>query len=78
LCEEGRECGDFALVDPDLMLLMLLGAVRSVIRFGELPRGNDLPRRITATFLEGADLLARRGQPGRKGVSPLTGAGGMG
>jgi AcrR family transcriptional regulator len=78
LAEEGRQCGEFALADPDLVLLMLLGGVRSVIRFGEQPRRKDLARRITDNFLGGADLLPRRSQPGRKGVSPLAGASGIG
>jgi AcrR family transcriptional regulator len=72
LCEEGRECGEFDLADPELMLLMLLGGVRSVIRFGERPRRKDLARRITDHFLQGADLLGRRPQPRRKGLSPMT------
>jgi AcrR family transcriptional regulator len=71
LCEEGRRCGEFALADPDLMVLMLLGGVRSVIRFGERPRPKDLARRIIDIFLQGADLLSRRPQPRRKGLSPM-------
>jgi AcrR family transcriptional regulator len=74
LCEEGRQCGDFSLAEPDLTLLMLLGALRSVIRFGERPRRKDLARRITDSFLGGADLLVRRPPTGRKTISSLTGA----
>jgi AcrR family transcriptional regulator len=78
LCEEGRKSGEFALADPELMVLMLLGGLRSVIRFGEMPRPKDVARRITDNFLSGADLLRRRAQPGRKGLSPLAGANGVG
>jgi AcrR family transcriptional regulator len=51
---EARERGDFAIADPDLATLMLLGALRSVIRFGEQPRPADLVARIVDNFLKGA------------------------
>jgi TetR/AcrR family fatty acid metabolism transcriptional regulator len=51
---EARERGDFAITDPELAALMLLGALRSVIRFGERPRPADLMGRIVANFLSGA------------------------
>jgi AcrR family transcriptional regulator len=52
--EEAREQGEFAVRDPELMVLMLLGGLRSVIRFGERPRAKGLPRRIVKYFVEGA------------------------
>ena len=54
LFEEGRRQGAFALRDPDLNAMMLLGGLRSVIRFGPQPRPKDLARRIVANFLHGA------------------------
>jgi AcrR family transcriptional regulator len=59
LFAHGREEGAFALADPHLAVLLLLGGVRSVIRFGKRPRPRDLAARIVHTFLHGADL----GQP---------------
>ena len=40
--------------DPDIMVPMLLGGLRSIIRFGDRPRPPDLARRIVKNFLEGA------------------------
>jgi AcrR family transcriptional regulator len=57
---DAREHGDFVIGDPNLAGLMLLGALRSVIRFGEQPRPGDLMGRIIENFLEGA---ARRRAP---------------
>jgi AcrR family transcriptional regulator len=51
---EGRESGVFRVEDPDLAVYLLLGGVRSVIRFTPRPRAGDLPRRIVDHFLQGA------------------------
>jgi AcrR family transcriptional regulator len=53
----GQQAGEFCVRDPELGILMLLGGLRSVIRFGGRPRPSDLPRRIVANFLRGADPL---------------------
>jgi hypothetical protein len=39
------------------MIIMLLGGIRGVIRFGERPRRTDLAHRIVENFLRGADTL---------------------
>jgi AcrR family transcriptional regulator len=57
LFKEGEAGGEFAVRDPELMVLMLLGGVRAVIRFGEKPRPAHLARRIVENFLSGADTL---------------------
>jgi AcrR family transcriptional regulator len=54
LFEEARGSGDFVVRDPELMLLMLLGGLRSVIRFSKPPRAEDFARQIVTNFLEGA------------------------
>jgi AcrR family transcriptional regulator len=54
LFDEGKARGEFVLRDPELAVVMLLGALRSVIRFGTQPRPADLPVRIVETLLHGA------------------------
>jgi TetR/AcrR family fatty acid metabolism transcriptional regulator len=56
LFDRGKACGDFTIRDPKVMMLMLLGGLRSVIRFGEHPRPHDLAQRIVTAFLNGADI----------------------
>jgi TetR/AcrR family fatty acid metabolism transcriptional regulator len=51
---EGQAAGDFAIRDPDLAVLLLLGSLRAVLRFGPHPRPPDLARTIVADFLYGA------------------------
>ncbi len=50
---EGQKAGIFCVADPLLSVLMLLGGLRAVLRFGEKPRPADLPRRIVEEFLRG-------------------------
>jgi AcrR family transcriptional regulator len=51
---EGEKAGAFHLVDVDLAVLLLLGGVRSVIRFGRLPRQPGLASSIVDCFLHGS------------------------
>lgn len=51
---EARSAGDFVVRDPELAVLMLLGGLRAVIRFGSGPRPENLPARIVEDFLAGA------------------------
>jgi AcrR family transcriptional regulator len=55
LFEEGREQGEFAIADADLGAMLLLGGLRSVLRFAAPPRPPDLSRRIVDRFLHGYD-----------------------
>ena len=55
--EHGRVQGEFQVADPELGAHMLLGGLRSVIRFGSRPRARDLPKQITRFYLRGADVL---------------------
>ncbi len=48
-----RREGAFGIDDPDLGVLMLLGGIRAVARFGPRPRPADLAERIVAGFLGG-------------------------
>jgi AcrR family transcriptional regulator len=49
--EEGKRTGVFAIEDPELATLLLLGGLRGVIRFGPRPRPADLAARIVNQFL---------------------------
>jgi AcrR family transcriptional regulator len=63
LFDEAAAVGAFRVRDPELSVWMLLGGIRSVLRFGTRPRCPDLPRRIVANFLDGAacpDASAKR------------------
>src|SRR5438067_860238 len=51
LFEDGKSAGEFIIRDPEIAALMLLGGLRSVIRFGVQPRPHDLARRIANGFL---------------------------
>ncbi len=53
LFAEGEEAGMFHFADRDLAVLLLLGGMRAVIRFGCQPRPADLARRIVNSFLLG-------------------------
>jgi AcrR family transcriptional regulator len=51
--ETGRRAGLFTCDDVDLAVLMLLGGLRAVVRFGKQPREEGLAERIVAGFLGG-------------------------
>ncbi len=67
--DEAATGSEFTVRDPDLAVLMLLGGVRAVIRFGKRPRPCDLARRIVEDFLQGAaegfELKAKGRRPNR-------------
>jgi TetR/AcrR family fatty acid metabolism transcriptional regulator len=50
---EGQQAGFFRGEEPTLPTLMILGALRAIIRFGEKPRPRDLAQRIVDTFVHG-------------------------
>jgi TetR/AcrR family fatty acid metabolism transcriptional regulator len=50
---EGQQAGLFRVQDPQLAVLMLLGAIRAVYRFGDKPRPTNLAHQIVAGFLHG-------------------------
>jgi AcrR family transcriptional regulator len=56
LFKVGEAEGEFSIRDPEMVALLLLGGLRSVIRFGEQPRPRDLAKRIVEAFLHGADI----------------------
>ena len=56
--EQGTRSGELAIRDPGLAALLLLGGLRSVIRFGPMPRPPHLAEDVVTMFLQGAD--ARR------------------
>jgi AcrR family transcriptional regulator len=53
LFAEAAAVGEFQVRDPDLNVLMLMGGLRAIIRFGERPRPPDLGRAVVADFLAG-------------------------
>lgn len=69
LFEEAKRRGEFTIRDPELAVLMLLGGLRSVIRFGKRPRPQRLARKIVADFLRGADIL--KNQPCQQAMDML-------
>jgi AcrR family transcriptional regulator len=58
LFEFGKQRGEFSVREPELAMHMLLGGLRTVLRFGPRPRPRDLPHRIVASQLEGYSVLA--------------------
>jgi TetR/AcrR family transcriptional regulator, cholesterol catabolism regulator len=67
LFEEGRRSGEFQVCDPEHAMLMLLGGLRAVIRFGPRPRPDDLAERLVNAFLEGAAVGAAGRRNGKNG-----------
>jgi AcrR family transcriptional regulator len=59
LFKEGTAKGDLQIPDPHLATCLILGGLRTVIRFGAQPRHPDLVKNIVDSFLDGAD---RRGK----------------
>lgn len=62
LFELARQRGDFALRNPKLTAQLMLGSLRSVIRFGPFPRPPRLAQDIVAQFLFGG-VRATNGRP---------------
>jgi TetR/AcrR family fatty acid metabolism transcriptional regulator len=50
---DGQKAGVFDMPDPVLSVLLLLGSIRAVIRFGVRPRPVDLGHQITERFFFG-------------------------
>lgn len=58
IVEEGRQAGLWDIPDPETPVLMLLGGLRAVLRFGSSTRPAELAPRILEDFLHGADRKA--------------------
>jgi hypothetical protein len=52
LFEKLQAQGDFVIADPNLSALLLLGGLRTVIRFGKQPRPADLPTQVLNVFIQ--------------------------
>jgi TetR/AcrR family fatty acid metabolism transcriptional regulator len=50
---QAKDRNHFAVTDPELAELLLLGGIRAVIRFSQPPRSPDLARKIVAGLLDG-------------------------
>jgi TetR/AcrR family fatty acid metabolism transcriptional regulator len=68
---EGKANGEFTIRDPDLSVLMLLGGVRAVIRFGKRPRPRDLARKMVSDFLAGAAAEPKGNAKGHRQYSAV-------
>ena len=69
--KEADAAGEFTVRDPELGMLLLLGGVRAVLRFGGRPRAPDLAARVVDTFLGGAAGSGRQVRPrGRPAAIP--------
>jgi AcrR family transcriptional regulator len=64
--DDAAAAGAFVIADPEVAVLMLLGGLRSVIRFGARPRPADLARRVVDGFLHGAAAPAPAGRNGHR------------
>src|SRR5262249_38637529 len=61
--KEGKARDEFCIRDAETSAMMLLGGLRSVIRFGKQPRPRDLAARIVEAFLLGADVSGHCRRP---------------
>jgi AcrR family transcriptional regulator len=59
LFKAGKESRDYDIRDPEISALLILGGLRSIIRFGKQPRPADLAKRLAEIFLRGADVSSR-------------------
>jgi TetR/AcrR family fatty acid metabolism transcriptional regulator len=59
--EGARRQGELDVGDPHLAALMLFGGLQAVIRFGAMPRPENLAEQIVDTFLHGADRNGLQG-----------------
>jgi AcrR family transcriptional regulator len=69
---EARAVGAFIVADPEMDVLLLLGGLRAVMRFGPRPRPAGLARQIVDHFLNGAAQPAgKAGWKGRRGAAQM-------
>jgi AcrR family transcriptional regulator len=61
LMEDGKLKGELAVADAETATLMLLGGIRSVLRFRSKPYPPHLPQEIVRMFLFGADSKHKKG-----------------
>jgi AcrR family transcriptional regulator len=54
ILEDGQRNGEFRISDPNTSMLMLLGGLRAVLRFGDKPIASNLAEQIVDGFLHGA------------------------
>ena len=54
LFEQAKRDGEFTLHHPNTGMLLLLGGLRAVVRFGEKPRPSGLAEHLVDDFLRGA------------------------
>jgi AcrR family transcriptional regulator len=53
ILDDGRATGLFGDIDAELAVLLLLGGLRAVLRFGTKPRSTDTPQRVVDLFIQG-------------------------
>jgi AcrR family transcriptional regulator len=77
LFESGKQRGEFSVREPELAMHMLLGGIRTVLRFGPRPRPPDLAHRIVASQLEGYSVLADENRAAAPSVGTAHGGNGV-
>jgi AcrR family transcriptional regulator len=60
ILEDGRAAGLFAEVDTELAVLLLLGGLRAVVRFGTRPRSPEVAQRIVTLVIQGIAATGAR------------------
>jgi AcrR family transcriptional regulator len=63
LFAEGCRRGEFRVADPELAMMLLLGGLRTVLRFGPRPRPPCLAERVVDALLQGSGPAARVAGP---------------
>jgi AcrR family transcriptional regulator len=59
----GIERGEFRVADPELAMMLLLGGLRTVLRFGPRPHPPRLAERVVDALLQGSGPAARVSRP---------------
>ena len=55
--------GEFRVADPELAMMLLLGGLRTVLRFGPRPRPPRLADRVVDALLQGSAPAIRSAEP---------------
>ncbi len=63
LFAEGCDRGEFRVADPELAMMLLLGGLRTVLRFGTRPRPPRLADRVVDALLQGSAPAIRSAEP---------------
>ncbi len=65
ILREAKRNGEFAVAEPHIAVLMLLGGMRALVRFGSRPRPPRLAERMVHSFLHGVASQTVQVSPNR-------------